>query len=338
MPQNQPQVDEESKKTDVLFDLFEKQCPDDDIKDYDTYFKLYDAEVDALRLGKLKVESPSEKVRRAVNEMRSNPNKTKDQIQTTLLEAGEGSEEQVNEIISCAVRVWLMIDCRPEDGEQSIATHHWKDTEYLFDFVDRVFRIPPKDKNKPEYEKTDQDDMRKEALEATSQLTYRLTGMNLERYSNIETRFTNYLDQHLFFGQTYFHPFRHRRWLLDTLAIWDMSTTTQESLRNPSTDFEEENTPENIGPPKDIPALSNTTAGNSASAKKPDSEGERSAKNISPPKDLPAKSNNTVGNSASASKSTSEGERVSKSGGVSSDNIASTGGDYNRRFGSFPKT
>lgn len=205
--------------------------------------------------------------------------------------------EQVNRIINCAVRVWLMINCRLNDDARNSTVLYWEENESLLHFIDRTFRISPTTHGKSELDATDWSDMRKEALEATGRLTYRLTGMNLERYTNIKTVPTDYLHQHLNFGQTYFNTFKHRRWLLDTIAIHDKSETSSEN----------NTAAEDGGSPKNGSTQTQSTNGSNPSMHKIGSGSE----------------SDPGSSSGSGSSNTSAGDN------------ASTGGNQSRRSGGF---
>lgn len=362
------------KKRFVIKSLFQKDCSIHEIDEYDTYFKHYNKEMDLL--GKRGVEGPSTRVTTAMKEMRSHPDKQKIEICRTLLttpnaqnsveQRGEGQQaqgrqaqesqtrgqqaedprvDQVNRIINCAVRVWLMIICRLNDDARNSTVVYWDDNESLLQFVDRIFRISPTENGKYELNETDRNDMRKEALEATSQLTHRLTGMNLERYTNIKTVPTDYLHQHLNFDQTYFNAFKHRLWLLDTIAIHDKTETASE----------ESTATEGGGSPKSGSAQAHSTNGSNPFTHKTGSGSESSPGSSSgsgnsnpsthkigsgnksdPGRSSGSGSNNPSTHNISASRESSQA-KISRSGsGNKSDgDKKSTGSNKSRRSGAF---
>lgn len=335
------------KKRFVIKSLFQKDCSIHEIDEYDTYLKHYNKEMDLL--GKRGVEDPSTRVTTAVKEMRSNPDKQKIEICRTLLttqnvqnyveQRGEGQQEgqqardrqaedpqadQVNRIINCAVRVWLMMNCRLNDDARNSTVLYWDDNESLLQFVDRTFRISPTENGKSELDETDRNDMRKEALEATSRLTHRLTGMNLERYTNIKTVPTDYLHQHLNFDQTYFNAFKHRRWLLDTIAIHDKSETASE----------ESTATEGGGSPKRGFAQAHSTNGSNPFTHKTGFGSESSPESSSGSGNSnPSTHNISAGRESPPGKSSGSG-----SGNKSDGDKTSTGSNQSRRSGAFHRS
>lgn len=236
-------------------------------------------------------------------------------------QAEDPRADQVNRIINCAVRVWLMINCRLNDDARNSTVLYWDDNESLLQFVDHTFRISPTENGKSELDETDRNDMRKEALEATSRLTHRLTGMNLERYTNIKTVPTDYLHQHLNFDQTYFNAFKHRRWLLDTIAIHDKSETASE----------ESTATEGGGLPKRGSAQAHSTNGSNPFTHKTGSGSDSSPGSSSGSGNSnPSTHNISAGRKSPPGKSSGSG-----SGNKSDGDKTSTGSNQSRRSGAF---
>lgn len=250
----------------VISKLFRRECDDNEIQDYNAYFKHFTNQIADVPEG---VENPAERAIEAIDKMRTNPKFSKQELCESLKMNSQNSAEQVNQIINCAVRVWLMINCRlPREQKSNLVEICWNDNETLHSFVDRVLGIPSADPGRlDETDEPNVADMRKEASDATGGFTHPLTGENLKRYSNIETVFTPYLDKHLSFNQTYYEVFEHRRWLLDTIAMWDTSSSITSTGTESKTSMDKNaRTDKGASMDKDVSTGSQASAHSNASA------------------------------------------------------------------------
>lgn len=222
----------------IIKQLFRFLDDDDDspidLRQYEKYIAFYEQEIWGLGSG-----CAPTVLLEVINTMKGNPTITREQIFAKLKEDHAYIDSlDLQDTIDCAIRVWLMINSRSDrpDGTLSDGSveQRWEDGQRLCDFVYGLFypgKTAPGGVSNAQvhYSEDLLAGMTKESDEIQTRLTHPLTAINLKRYSKVKICWAQYLPEHLEFHHNYraLLVFRHKRWLIDMVALLEKWEKTQ---------------------------------------------------------------------------------------------------------------